>query len=61
MAGLYGDWEAMAEPEKPTKKKKKKKKKKYKGINRDGYIDPHIGFSIDLSTMDKPRDRKRNK
>jgi|TARA_R110002110_G_scaffold3805_3_gene19886 hypothetical protein len=60
MAGLYGDWEAMAEPEAP--KKKKKKKKKYKGINRDGYIDPHIGFSIDLSTMAKPkRERKRSK
>ena len=60
MAGLYGDWEAMAEPEAP--KKKKKKKKKYKGINRDGYIDPHIGFSIDLSSMKnkKKPERKRN-
>ena len=32
MAGLYGDWETMAEPEAPTKKKKSYSKRRKEGV-----------------------------
>ena len=61
--GFQGYYEPLDDvPSSYPVKKSKKKKKKYKGINRDGYIDPHIGFSINLSTMAKAkRERKRSK
>ena len=72
MAGLYGDWETMAEPEAPKKKKKKRKVikgedyaktaeskagvKKYQRRDR-----PYKGYKSDLAWIEKQKEKKKKR